>query len=162
DTLVMYTYGGDANLDGKIDIADYGQIDFNVPLGTSGWYNGDFNYDGKIDIADYGIIDFNIGIQGAPSSTAGPLGGFPTAAAAPPSAPRAAIPRERSPRSRRRRREPNFLSNHPPDIGDLSARRSRRPPARRPGRPARAAAMIAQTAPAAERRRPRVRRVCIL
>src|SRR5207302_8077313 len=63
DTLVMYTYAGDANLDGKIDISDYGRIDFNIPLGVNGWFNGDFNYDGKIDISDYGIIDFNIGIQ---------------------------------------------------------------------------------------------------
>jgi hypothetical protein len=69
DTLVMYTYGGDANLDGKIDVLDYGRIDLNSPLGTSGWFNGDFNYDGKIDIQDYGIIDFNIGIQGAPFPT---------------------------------------------------------------------------------------------
>src|SRR5205823_12929166 len=71
DALVMYTYGGDANLDGKIDISDYGRIDFNIPLGVAGWYNGDFNYDGKIDISDYGIIDFDIGIQGAQISTAG-------------------------------------------------------------------------------------------
>ena len=34
DTLVMYTYGGDANLDGKINVDDYGRIDFNVNLGT--------------------------------------------------------------------------------------------------------------------------------
>src|SRR5205823_13497412 len=38
DTLVMYTYGGDANLDGKIDISDYGRIDFNIPLGVNGWF----------------------------------------------------------------------------------------------------------------------------
>ena len=62
----MYTYGGDANLDGKINVDDYGRIDFNVNLGTSGWYNGDFNYDGKINVDDYGIIDFNVGIQGSP------------------------------------------------------------------------------------------------
>jgi hypothetical protein len=66
DTLVMYTYGGDANLDGKINVDDYGRIDFNINLGTSGWYNGDFNYDGKVNVDDYGIIDFNVGIQGAP------------------------------------------------------------------------------------------------
>ena len=30
DVLVMFTWGGDANLDGKINIDDYGQIDFNV------------------------------------------------------------------------------------------------------------------------------------
>jgi hypothetical protein len=70
DALVMYTYGGDANLDGKLNVDDYTRIDFNVPLGTTGWYNGDFNYDGKINVDDYTIIDFNIGIQGAP------LGGF--------------------------------------------------------------------------------------
>jgi hypothetical protein len=48
----MYTYGGDANLDGKITVDDYGRIDFNVGLGTAGWYNGDFNYDGKITVDD--------------------------------------------------------------------------------------------------------------
>ena len=64
DTLVMYTYGGDANLDGKINVDDYGRIDFSVPLGITGWFNGDFNYDGKVNIDDYGIIDFNVGIQG--------------------------------------------------------------------------------------------------
>src|SRR5204863_2839268 len=68
--LVKYTYGGDANLDGKIDISDYGRIDFNIPLGVNGWYNGDYNYDGKIDMSDYGIIDFNIGIQGPPIPSA--------------------------------------------------------------------------------------------
>jgi len=72
DTLVMYTYGGDANLDGKINVDDYGHIDSSVVLpGVSGWFNGDFNYDGKINVDDYGIIDFNIGIQGAPFFTAG-------------------------------------------------------------------------------------------
>ena len=70
DVLVMYTYGGDANLDGKINVDDYGHIDFNIALGTSGWFNGDFNYDGKVNVDDYGIIDFNVGIQGAPFPTA--------------------------------------------------------------------------------------------
>jgi autotransporter-associated beta strand protein len=72
--LVMYTYGGDANLDGKINVDDYGRIDFNVNLVTSGWYNGDFNYDGKINVDDYGIIDFNVGIQGAPFFTGAGIG----------------------------------------------------------------------------------------
>jgi autotransporter-associated beta strand protein len=69
DTLVMYTYGGDANLDGKINVDDYGRIDSNIGLGTRGWYNGDFNYDGKVNVDDYGIIDSNIGVQGPPFST---------------------------------------------------------------------------------------------
>ena len=71
DVLVMFTYGGDANLDGKINIDDYGRIDGNVASSGSvfGWFNGDFNYDGKINIDDYGIIDGNINSQGAPLSS---------------------------------------------------------------------------------------------
>src|SRR5207253_1238365 len=78
--ILKYTYGGDANLDGKIDISDYGRIDFNIPLGTNTWFNGDFNYDGKIDISDYGVIDFNIGIQGAPFSATGGVDAPPSVA----------------------------------------------------------------------------------
>jgi hypothetical protein len=83
DTLVMYTYAGDANLDGRITVDDYGRIDFNVGLGTAGWFNGDFNYDGKITVDDYGIIDFNVGIQGAPmGSSVGGLSAVPEPTAA--------------------------------------------------------------------------------
>src|SRR5205823_5387997 len=49
NTLVMYTYGGDANLDGKINVDDYGKIDFAVGLpGPAGWYHGDFIYGGEV------------------------------------------------------------------------------------------------------------------
>jgi fibronectin-binding autotransporter adhesin len=75
DTLVMYTYGGDANLDGKINIDDYIRIDFGISAGLTGWFNGDFNYDGKVNIDDYTtVIDANIGIQSGtfPTSSGGP------------------------------------------------------------------------------------------
>ena len=63
---MKYTYGGDANLDGVINIDDYTQIDSSISAGGAlkGWLNGDFNYDGNIDIDDYTIIDSNIAIQG--------------------------------------------------------------------------------------------------
>jgi len=64
--LIKFTYAGDANLDGKINVDDYGKIDFAVPIGVAGWSNGDFNYDGKVNVDDYGIIDFNVAIQGNP------------------------------------------------------------------------------------------------
>jgi autotransporter-associated beta strand protein len=71
-TLAMYTYAGDANLDGQIDGGDYGIIDNNVQIaGADGYYNGDFNYDGVIDGGDYGIIDNNIQAQGAPFPVSG-------------------------------------------------------------------------------------------
>ena len=59
DVLVKYTYYGDANLDGKVDGADYGQIDAGFLSGgaLTGWYYGDFNYDGKVNASDYTLID---------------------------------------------------------------------------------------------------------
>src|SRR4030095_1458345 len=73
DSIAMVTWGGDANLDGKINIDDYGLIDGNVSkAGTVfGWNKGDFNYDGKINIDDYGIIDGNISRQTGVFATAG-------------------------------------------------------------------------------------------
>ena len=71
-TIAMYTYAGDANLDGTIDGGDYGIIDNFVQVpGADGYANGDFNYDGVIDGGDYGIIDNNIQAQGAPFFTSG-------------------------------------------------------------------------------------------
>jgi hypothetical protein len=72
DTLVMYTYGGDATLDGKINVDDYIKIDNGISAHLTGWANGDFNYDGVINIDDYTqFIDANIGTQGPPFSTSG-------------------------------------------------------------------------------------------
>jgi hypothetical protein len=72
DTLVMYTYGGDATLDGKINIDDYVKIDSGIASGLTGWANGDFNYDGKVNIDDYTtVIDANIGNQNGIFFTAG-------------------------------------------------------------------------------------------
>jgi hypothetical protein len=64
DTLVMYTYAGDANLDGIISGDDYFQIDSAVSQGASGWFNGDFNYDGVVNGDDYFLIDSNFPSQG--------------------------------------------------------------------------------------------------
>ena len=67
DLLVMYTYMGDANLDGFISADDYSAIDFNVGEPNSfAYFNGDFNYDGFISADDYSAIDFNLGAQGLP------------------------------------------------------------------------------------------------
>ena len=60
DVLVMYTYAGDANLDGKINADDYFQIDSHYNASTNAaksFIDGDFNYDGKIDGDDYACAD---------------------------------------------------------------------------------------------------------
>ena len=79
DQLVMYTWGGDANLDGTLNGDDYFQIDshFNQDGTIFGYYNGDFNYDGSINGDDYFIIDsnWNTGSTAAPFPTGGGLTG---------------------------------------------------------------------------------------
>jgi hypothetical protein len=73
DTLIMYTYGGDANLSGAIDGDDFLQIDAGFLAQSTGYANGDFNYSGNIDADDYFIIDRNYSRQGAPFETALPV-----------------------------------------------------------------------------------------
>jgi autotransporter-associated beta strand protein len=71
DLLILYTYAGDATLDGRVNGDDYFQIDSHVgaAAATANWFNGDFNYDGKINGDDYFYIDSNAN---------NPLGTFPT------------------------------------------------------------------------------------
>ena len=72
DVLIMYTYAGDADLNGYIDAVDYGTVDQWIQFpGTNGYGNGDFNYDGVIDAVDYGIIDNSIQLQREPLGTPG-------------------------------------------------------------------------------------------
>ena len=85
DVLVMYTYAGDANLDGFISGDDYSAIDFaSGTPGAAGYVNGDFNYDGFISGDDYSVIDFNVVAQGPAfptGSSAGVVGAVPEPAA---------------------------------------------------------------------------------
>ena len=79
---VRFTYGGDATLDGKLNIDDYVKIDNGISTGVTGWSNGDFNYDGKINIDDYVIIDTNIASQPPPLGSAGGMNAAWTSAPA--------------------------------------------------------------------------------
>jgi hypothetical protein len=58
--LVMYTWGGDANLSGWLDGDDYFFIDSNIVAQTPGFRHGDFDYNGVVNGDDYFIIDSNI------------------------------------------------------------------------------------------------------
>jgi beta-glucanase (GH16 family) len=66
--VVTYAFGGDANLDGQVDVTDLGKLA--TSWQTSGvWTGGDFNYDGFIDVSDLGILASNwqAGVAGAPA-----------------------------------------------------------------------------------------------
>lgn len=59
---VMYTWYGDANLDGTVNGDDYALLDRAAAKGLgASWVNGDFNFDGSIDAADYLAIDTSYG-----------------------------------------------------------------------------------------------------
>ncbi len=57
DVLARVTTYGDANLDGRVDAADYLRVDAGYVNHLTGWANGDFNYDGVVDGSDYTLID---------------------------------------------------------------------------------------------------------
>lgn len=78
--LVKYTYNGDANLDGVIDIDDYFMIDTNYARGTVNptYRQGDFNYSGAITADDYFMIDAAyVGQTGPLSGVASPVAAVP-------------------------------------------------------------------------------------
>jgi T5SS/PEP-CTERM-associated repeat protein len=50
--LVMYTWYGDANLDGVVNATDLAMIKSNGTI----WSNGDFNYDGVVNADDYALF----------------------------------------------------------------------------------------------------------
>src|SRR5206468_174957 len=43
DTIGMFTWAGDATLDGKINIDDYVHLDAAISMGGTGYSNGDIN-----------------------------------------------------------------------------------------------------------------------
>ena len=63
DTLVKYTWNGDANFSGTVSFDDYVKIDTGFNLGLTGWLNGDFNYSGAVTFDDYVLIDIAFNAQ---------------------------------------------------------------------------------------------------
>jgi autotransporter-associated beta strand protein len=59
DVLVKYTYAGDANLDGKVDIGDLGLLAGAWQQAGKVWVDGDFSYDGTVNIGDLGLLAGN-------------------------------------------------------------------------------------------------------
>src|SRR5204863_4396784 len=55
---VKYTYLGDANVDGQVDVTDLGALATNWQT-SNVWAGGDFNYDGFVDVSDLGLLATN-------------------------------------------------------------------------------------------------------
>src|SRR5206468_9012583 len=57
--LIEFTYAGDSNLDGKVDVTDLGALATNWQSTRSVWTDGDFNYDEMVDVTDLGALATN-------------------------------------------------------------------------------------------------------
>jgi hypothetical protein len=68
---IMYTLLGDANLDGKVNGADFTLMaaNFNDAV-TNGWDEGDFNYDGKVNGTDFVLLSNNFNAYASQSAVA--------------------------------------------------------------------------------------------
>jgi hypothetical protein len=56
---IMYTLLGDANLDGKVNGADFTLMAANFNQSGKSWDEGDFNYDGKVNGEDFVLLADN-------------------------------------------------------------------------------------------------------
>jgi hypothetical protein len=56
--IVAYTYYGDANLDGVVDVADLGILASHWQA-AGAWSAGDFDYSGFVNVADLGLLASN-------------------------------------------------------------------------------------------------------
>jgi hypothetical protein len=59
----MYTYFGDANLDGKVNALDFNAVatNFGKTPGSDVWAQGDFNYDGNVNTLDFTALAGSFG-----------------------------------------------------------------------------------------------------
>jgi hypothetical protein len=82
--IVATVRTGDANLDGKIDLADFNRLASNFG-GLSGkvWSQGDFNYDGMTNLADFNLLAGNFGLSAGPNGVVDPQDWAALAAAVP-------------------------------------------------------------------------------
>jgi len=61
--VVVAALGGDANLDGQVDLNDFGALKRGFGTGH-GVGNGDFDGDGAVTLSDFGVLKKNFGRQG--------------------------------------------------------------------------------------------------
>ncbi|MDP9175236.1 MAG: hypothetical protein M3O30_15415 [Planctomycetota bacterium] len=59
--LITYTFAGDANIDGKVDFADFVILSNHFGGTFTNWDQGNFNYDSGVDFADFVILSNNFG-----------------------------------------------------------------------------------------------------
>lgn len=57
--LIKFTYAGDSNLDGQVDIRDLYAMAINYNTAGKVWTSGDYNYDGNVNVQDLTLLANN-------------------------------------------------------------------------------------------------------
>ncbi len=68
--LVKYTFYGDTDLNGNVNLTDFNRLAANFGMTGRHWFQGDFNYDTIVNLADFNLLAGNFGQFGL-----GPGGG---------------------------------------------------------------------------------------
>lgn len=68
--LARYTFSGDADINGTVDLTDFTYLAGNFNGTGKTWLQGDFNYDGIVDLTDFTFLASNFN-QSMPASTLG-------------------------------------------------------------------------------------------
>jgi hypothetical protein len=74
DTLIRYALYGDANLDGRVNLADFNRVAGNFGGTNRHWTSADFNYDGNVNLQDFNLLAANFGqaVGAAPDARPSP------------------------------------------------------------------------------------------
>jgi hypothetical protein len=62
--LIKYTYYGDTDFNGVVNLDDYSRTDNGYVTNKTGWLNGDFDGNGAVNLDDYSLIDLAFNTQG--------------------------------------------------------------------------------------------------
>ena len=62
--LLKYTFAGDANLDGTVNIQDFNRLANSFGQTDRRWSHGDFNFDAVVNIQDFNKLSANFGQSG--------------------------------------------------------------------------------------------------
>jgi len=62
--LIKYTFYGDANLDGSVNLQDFNKLAGNFGQAGKRWSQGDFNFDGTVNLIDFNKLAAHFGASG--------------------------------------------------------------------------------------------------
>lgn len=71
--LVKYTFYGDADLDGMVNLADFNRVAADFGNSPRRWTHGDFTYDALVGLADFNHLAANFGASGLGDGDAGDI-----------------------------------------------------------------------------------------